>query len=137
MKLYFFKKLWLTRDYIMVKVYNPHSVHLGITPLKNTTPSFLPSPLLNLQTIQAPPFLDNPPSILVFCELSPPPPKSWIFQWMPKILKFFILNPVLFLKVTKFLVKISQFEFFYDREICHNLWLKIKSYPPLFQQPPS
>ena len=37
------------------------------------------------------PFLSNPPSILVFCES---PPKSWIFQWTPKIWKFFILNTI-------------------------------------------
>ena len=33
-----------------------HSVHWGLAnppPFKNITPSFLPSPLLNLQTIQA------------------------------------------------------------------------------------
>ena len=53
-------------------------------------------------------FLGNPPSIPAFREL---PPKSWIFQWTPKILKFFILNPSYLLKVTKFLVKICQFEF--------------------------
>ena len=34
-----------------------HSVHWGINPtFKNTTPSFLPSPLLSLQIVQAPPF---------------------------------------------------------------------------------
>ena len=40
-----------------------------------------------------------------------PPPKHRIFQWTPKILHLFILNPrSCLLKVTKFLVKISQFE---------------------------
>ena len=39
------------------------------------------------------------------------PPKSRIFLWTPKILKFFILNPILSVKSTKFLVKISQFQF--------------------------
>ena len=39
------------------------SLHWGINPL------FFAKPPLNQQTIQAPPlFLDNPPSILVFCE---------------------------------------------------------------------
>ena len=38
-------------------------------------------------------------------------PKHQIFQWMHKILKFSSLTPSYLLKVTKFLVKISQFEF--------------------------
>ena len=37
------------------------------------------------------------PSLLVFQD-PPPSPKSWIFQWTPKILNFFILNTVLSLK---------------------------------------
>ena len=41
-------------------------------------------------------FLAKPPSILVFCD--PPSLKSQIFQWTPKILKFFILNTILSLK---------------------------------------
>ena len=68
-----------------------HSVHWGInTPLKKTTPSFLPSPpLLYRQTVQAPPpFLGNLPSILVFREplslkvrfLSEPPQKLKFFH---------------------------------------------------------
>ena len=28
----------------------------------------------------------------IYFFLQPPPPKSWIFQWTPKILKFFMLN---------------------------------------------
>ena len=53
-------------------------------PPKKTTPLFpAKSSPLNLQTVQAPLF-----------KQSPPPPKSRIFQWMPKILKFFILNPI-------------------------------------------
>ena len=50
-----------------------HSVHGGINlppPQKHLLPSFVPSPSpLNLQTVQAPPFLCTPPpSILVFHE---------------------------------------------------------------------
>ena len=47
-----------------------HSAHWGINPpLKNTAPppSFLPSPPpLNQQTVQAPPFLGNPPLYIGF-----------------------------------------------------------------------
>ena len=65
-----------------------HSLHGGInpTPLKNTPPPHLScQALLNLQTVQAPLFR-QPPSIFVFCE--PLSPKSQIFQWTTKILKF-------------------------------------------------
>ena len=71
-------------------------------------PLFLAKPPLNQKTVQAP-FLSNPPYILFFQD--PLPTKSRIFQWTPEILKFFILNTILSLKVTKFLGKISQFEF--------------------------
>ena len=70
---------------------------------------FLAKPPLNRQTFQALLFRHPPPpSILTFRDLSP---KSQIFQGTSKILKFFILNTILLLKVTKFLRKISQFEF--------------------------
>ena len=59
------------------------STHLPpIHPLKKTAPLFLSTPPfkptkcptpLNLKTVQAPSFLGNPPSILVFRK-SPPPP---------------------------------------------------------------
>ena len=77
-------------------------IRASTIPLKNTTLSFLPSPFLNQQTVQAPLF--RQPSTLYIGFLWPPPPqpKSWIFQWTPKILKFFILNTILSLKVTKF-----------------------------------
>ena len=78
------------------------------TPLKNTAVLFLAKPPVNQQTVEAPPFLGNSPHILVFGD---PPSKSQIFQWTPKVLKFFILNTILSFKVTKFLGTISQFEF--------------------------
>ena len=57
-----------------------HSVRWGINPASKTPPSsFSPSPLLNLQTVQAPLFRQSPPSILVFL-LTSPPPKNQIFQ---------------------------------------------------------
>ena len=75
-----------------------------------STPStlFLAKPLLNQQTFQATLFRQPPPSILTFRDL---PPKSQIFKGALKILKFFILNTILLLKVTTFLRKIPQFEF--------------------------
>ena len=45
-----------------------------------------------------------------------PSPKNRIFQWTPKMLKVSILNPTYLLKVTKFPVKISQFEFLVMRK---------------------
>ena len=44
-----------------------YSVHWGLNPpFKNITPSFLASPLLNLESIQAPLFRQLTPNILVF-----------------------------------------------------------------------
>ena len=89
-----------------IRLSSPHS-------FKNTTTLFLakpPLPQIKSANCQSPPFEAIALSILVFRE--PPPPKNWILQWIPKILKFFTLNPSNLLKVTKFLVKISQFEFF-------------------------
>ena len=56
-----------------------HSVHWGTNPPSKTPPpSLLSSPPLNRQTVPAPPpFLGNPPSILVFRE---PPPESRMCQ---------------------------------------------------------
>ena len=45
-----------------------HSVHWGINPLYKhcSPPSFLPSPPpLNQQTVQASPFLENPPPLYI------------------------------------------------------------------------
>ena len=69
-----------------------HSVHwVSTPPSKSLTHSFSPSPPLNQQTVQTP-FLGNPsPYILVFCKHLP---KSRIFQWISKILKFFILSTI-------------------------------------------
>ena len=50
----------LLRNKLLLRIiYLLHSVHWGITP---------PPPPLNQQTVQAPPFLGNPPSLLVFRE---------------------------------------------------------------------
>ena len=69
-------------------------VRIGVwAPLKNTTPFSLAKHPLNLQTVQSP-FLDNPPPWFFVNH----PPKSQIVQWTPKILKFFILKPILSFK---------------------------------------
>ena len=75
--------------------------------LKNTTPSFLPSLPLNLQTVQVPLFRQS--SLYMF--FVNPTLKVGFFNEHPKYFKFFVLNPSYLLKVTKFLVKISKFEF--------------------------
>ena len=49
-------------------------VCIGIsTPPQKHHPLFIAKPPLNRQTVQVPPFLGNPPSILVFREPSLPP----------------------------------------------------------------
>ena len=62
-------------------------------------PSFLPSPLLSLQTVQAP----LPPNTQTLFKQSVlyiafswilPSPLNRNFQWTPVTLKFFILNPI-------------------------------------------
>ena len=136
-----------------------HSVHRGYQPPLKNTPPFscqLPPPFnpLNLQTVQAPFFRQFPPLYHFFCEL--PPLKVRFFSGCPKYQSFSFLTPFCLLKVTKFLVKISQFEFlvmteknifvyklflllnisdfsFFFVKIATKLWKKL---PPLFQQPP-
>ena len=72
-------------------------IGLSTTPQKHHAPFFLPSSPLNLQTVQAPPlFRQSFPYILFF--LLSPPSKNWIFQLTPKLLKFFIINPIIFQK---------------------------------------
>ena len=84
-------------------------MHWGINPNPTQLPSFLPSPApFKSANCPRPLFIGNPSFILFFHET---PSKTWIFPWTQKILKFFILTPSYLLKVTKFLVKIFQFEF--------------------------
>ena len=70
-----------------------------------------PSPSLNLQTVQVPPFQAIPFYILFFCE--PPCQHNTTHPPSPhkKKMHFSYLILPHFLKVTKFLVKISQFKF--------------------------
>ena len=79
------------------------------TPLKNTTTLVLAKPHLNCHTVQAPPppFRQSPPLYWFF--VNPPPWKS-DFSVNPQK-SFSSLIPSYLLKVTKFLGKISQFEF--------------------------
>ena len=104
---YFFSVKWCILFYFIKKHFpDCHSVHWGInpSPLKNTTPSFLPSwPPLNLQTVQVP-FLSNPSSILVFRE---PSLRVGFFSEPPKYQSFSFLTPSYLLKITKFLVAMS------------------------------
>ena len=82
-----------------------YSVHWGINfLLKNI--SFPLSCQTLLKSANCPSPLLFRQSHLYICFLWTPPPKNQIFQWNPKISKFFILNPILltFKKVTKFLV---------------------------------
>ena len=79
-------------------------MHWGINP---------PPPLsyvvpLNRQNVQVP-LLGQYPFYIGFSW--PPPLKVGFFSEPSKYSKFFILKTILFLKVTKFLGKISQFEF--------------------------
>ena len=92
-----------------------HSVHWGIKPPQKHHPLLsCQAPSLKTANCPSPPFLGNSPFYIGFLWS---PPKSQIFQWTPKILKFFILNTILsFLKVTKFLGNISQFKFLVMKE---------------------
>ena len=82
-------------------------------------------PYLNLQTVQAPPFLGNSPYTLVFLEA---PPKTEFFC-EPHNFSSLIASHLL--KLTKFLVKISQFKFLIVTEKHFYklfLWLNISNF---------
>ena len=67
-----------TKNKFLFKFCTTLIVRIGVsTPLKNT-----------------PLFRQSPPVYCFFVN----PPKSWIFHWNPKILKFFILNTILSFK---------------------------------------
>ena len=101
---------WIIFSYFYCRLFTflggfTHSVHWGINPpsQKKISLLFAKPPPLSLKSANCPssPFLGSPPSILVFRE-----PhhhhhhhaKNWIFQWIPNILKIFILNPILHFK---------------------------------------
>ena len=98
-----------------LRVKGSHSVHWGINPPSKTPPpSFLASLPLNLQIVQ-PPFLGNPP-IYWFFVTPPPPLKLGFFRKPPKYYSFLSFSPSYLLKVTKFLLNFSQFEFLVTTE---------------------
>ena len=80
-----------------------HSVHWGINPPSKTSPR----KSANCRS----PLFRKSPHLYWFFMTPHPRPKSRIFQSNPELLKFLILTPSYLLKVTKFLVKTSQFEF--------------------------
>ena len=95
-------------------------IGVSTTPSKTPPPLFCQVPPLNLQTVQANPFLDNPPYILVFLEPpSPPHLKTGFFRFLvnPRDIKTFLL------------LNISDFSFFYRKShplFPINLPLKIE-----------
>ena len=88
--------------------------------------SFFAKPPLKSANFQSPPFLTDslpPPAIekifhtLLLPLSSIPHIKNRIFHWTLIILKFFIINPIPhLLKLTKFLVEISQFNFLFKTD---------------------
>ena len=89
-----------------------HSVHWGVTPLSKTPLSLFHLAPLKYANCPRSLFRQSPsPTIYCFVVFSWNPPKNWIFQWTPIILKLFILDPIPSLIVNKFLVKICQFKF--------------------------
>ena len=108
-----------------------HSVHQDINqPSKTPLLLSCQAPLLKtaLSKPRPPPlFQAIPPFLLAFREL--PPSKSRIFQWTPKILKCFILNPVLSFKSHSILSKnFPVWILVYDREkhFCLETFFVIK-----------
>ena len=57
--------------------------------------SFFTSPPLKSTNFPSPPFLGNPPMYWPFV---PRLPKTQVFPWTPKVLKFFIFRPILSFK---------------------------------------
>ena len=108
--------------------------------------------------LSKPPFLGNPPYITFFCEPPLPPVKLGFFCEPPKYESFSSFTQSYFLKVTKFLIKVSQFEFLVItgqnilvyKLSCHYFFMLVyflskncnrqpplKKSPCLSQQPPS
>ena len=140
---------------------SPFIVCIGVSslPLPSKTPSlFLAKSLLKLTNCPSPPFstITPPPSLLYWFFVNPPI-KVRFFSEPQKYSSFSSLTPSYLLKVAKFLVKISQFEFLVMIEkniFAYKLFLSLnisdfnlflmwklqppeKSHPPLSQQNPS
>ena len=105
-------------------------VGIGVsTPPSKTPPLFLvKSPPLNQQTFQPPsPLFRQSPRIYWFFKI---PPKTRIFEWTPKILKFFVLNTIV--------LNIFAYKFFLSLNISDfNLFLCENCNPRLIQVTPS
>ena len=88
----------LDNKYTIFESLLPSIVIIGVSPppQKHHPSLSCQAPPLNQQTVQAPLFRQS----LLYIGFSwpPPPTKSWIFQWTPKILKFSILNTILSFK---------------------------------------
>ena len=100
-------------------------IGVSTTPSKTPPPLFCQVPPLNLQTVQANPFLDNPPYILDFLEPPSPHLKTGFFRFLvnPHDIKTFLL------------LNTSNFSFFYRKShplFPINLPLKIE----ILQRPP-
>ena len=96
----------------------PHIMCITVSspPLRSTMPSFFPSLPLKSTNCSSPPppspvFKAILPSMFVFRE--PVPLKVVFFSEPPKYSRFSSLTPSYLLKVTKFLVNISWFEFLF------------------------
>ena len=79
-------------------------------PNKSTPPLSCQGPPLKTAKCPSPHFLGNSPLYIVFFRESPL--KSRFFSEPQKFSCFSSLTPCYLLKITKFLVKVSQFEFF-------------------------
>ena len=90
-----------------------HSVHWGITP---PPPLSCQAPLKSTNCPSSSPFLVNLPLYIGF-SWTLPPPKSRIFQWNHKILKFCILSTILYFN-GKAGIKIVQKKF---NPLMHNV----------------
>ena len=117
---------------------NLQIVHWGINPPpQKHHPRFLAKPPLNRQTAK-PPFLGNP--LYWFSVTQPSPLKVGFFSEPQKYKSFLSLALSCLLKVTKFLVKIYQFEFVVMTKkniFAYELFINCSSPPPfLGNRPP-
>ena len=110
---------------------NLQIVHWGINPPpQKHHPRFLAKPPLNRQTAK-PPFLGNP--LYWFSVTQPSPLKVGFFSEPQKYKSFLSLALSCLLKVTKFLVKIYQFEFVVMTKkniFAYELFINCPSPPP-------
>ena len=113
---YFFNVKWSIL-FCFIKKHFPdyHSVHWGInSPLKNTTPLILAKLTRFKSANCSSPLSKQSPLYIGFSWTFP---KGGIFQWTPKISKFFILNTILSFKSNQIpSSKVLVWILSYDRE---------------------